>query len=338
MKLSDIKTEEQPTEGKLKLSSIQQEPPGSVADTVKGLAFGIPALAGAGYGLYKSKIPQFIGKGTMAGIEGFGNLPKVLSTQKSADFANTIRESFIKVHSDKVAEFGGQIDNLIIQNPTRSVSLQNVVDDIKTNLNDLTPEVKSVIRKTPYLRDMIKTENPLSPNINLKQTQEIINYMNTKVPKNIRANNLDLIDAVNNIRGAQLDAFPEMEGVKASYKTFIEPYNQIKNYFKFNKILNAIKNKFGGAEGQVAAEKILPKEVIRKMRGYRRGAKLTELPGDIPIIGKTLRSLGGMMGIAPSVLQAEGMRRAYEEAKKKGMFTIDNFGNIIPLSREDLAI
>jgi hypothetical protein len=249
-----------------------------------------------------------VGIGISKGVEalkgGRDNVLKVINMKKGAGFAESIRASFVQAHSDKVATFGNQIDQLSAKYPTTSVSLQTVVDDLNNNWAELNPEVKSVIKKTPYLRDMVGAKPKMSPELPLAKSQEVINYMNTKVPKNIRFNNLEVIDTINNVRGSQLQAFPEMEGVRADYKTFIEPYNQVKSQFKFGKLLNAIKNKFGGAEGQVAVEKILPKNVIKRMGGYRAAAKAMEIPSSLPFVGKTLKTVGGMFGYAPMALQA----------------------------------
>lgn len=303
-KLSEIIGEEK-NSSKLKLSDIQEETSQpSVSDNIRGLGAGAALLGGIGYGLYKSRIPQSAISGFSKFGAGIANLPKVANYNKGNAFANEIRQEFIKAHTNKVNEFGGMLDDLAAKNPTKMVSLQSVVEELDANWNELPSEVKSIVKKTPYLKDMVKAKSPKSSKITLKQSQEIINYINTKVPKNIRANNLDVVDTVNNIKGSQLEAFPEMENVREAYKKFIEPYNQVKGQFKFNKLLTAIKNKFGGAEGQAAVDKILPKEVLKKMSGYRGAAKIAELPQDIPLIGRTLKSLGGISAIAPMVLQA----------------------------------
>ena len=167
---------------------------------------------------------------------------------------------------------------------------------------------------------------------------KLLNHLETKIPQNIKVNNLDVLDAINTVKGAQLGAFPEMAEIRTNYQTFIEPYKNIKSYFKFNRILNAIKNKFGGAEGEAAAESILPKEVVKKIKGYRAAANLAQMPGETPLIGRWIRNLGSMLVFYPMISQAMRFSQQLEEAKKKGFFTIDQFGNIIPLSKEDLAI
>jgi hypothetical protein len=335
--------EEQP-QGKITYLDKEQpqEPKTSIGESLGGAALAIPPIVAGGYAAYKLGKP-LAGMGAQFG-RGIANLPKVVNVNKSANFANQVRSAFIQAHTNKINEFGSSLEALVNKNLNKTVSLTEVVSNIVDNWGELSPTTKTAIRNTPILNQIIKVSkgkiqisgNPES--ISLKATQDILNHLNTKVPANIRVNNLDLLDTINEIKGSQLEAFPEMANVRATYKQFIEPYKQVKNYFKFNRVLNAIKNKFGGAEGQVAVEKILPPKTLKQMKGYRAGAKLAEIPGDIPFVGRFLRSFGGMLSITPMFTQALGMARQLEEAKKKGYFKIDNFGNIIPLSKEDLAI
>jgi hypothetical protein len=260
---------------------------------------GVLGTGGAlGYGVYRGGAYKPIAKGAVAiGQALKQTLTGKLSTEGSANFADKIQKEFVKTHTDKVNQFGSDIDTLSAKNPDRNISLQNVVDDIKTNWDTLPNEAKNVFNKTPHLRDMLKAENPISPEINLSKSQEIINYMNTKVPKNIRYNNLDVLDTVNNVRGSQLEAFPEMEGVRTNYRNFIEPYNNVKGYFRFNKLISAIENRFGGAQGQMAVKKILPPEVYEEMLAFRRSPSISKLSG------KTTKFLTGkgFLGVLPTV-------------------------------------
>lgn len=263
-----------------------------ISDVI-GSAFGLVAGGAGAYGAYKAGRIAAKGAGFVA--KAVKNMPKVLNVEKGADFAQQIRKAFVEAHTEQTNKFGAKIAELSVKKPNVNVSLESVVEDLKSNWNDLNNETKSVIKKTPVLRDMFSDKNPKLPKITLKQSQDVINYLNTKIPKNIRYNNLDVIELVNGIRGSQLADFPEMAGTRAEYSKFIKPYKNIKEYFKFNKLLDSIKNKFGGAEGQSAVEKVLPKDVIKKMGGYRAAAKLWQ----------PVRSISrGLLGIAPVLLDA----------------------------------
>ena len=138
----------------------------------------------------------------------------------------------------------------------------------------MTSEAKGVFRRTPLLKDMLKNPGDkgyISPNnVSLGKTQEIINYINTKIPKNIKYNNLDVLDVQNDIRAAQLEAFPEMQQAREVYGKFANDYNLVKSALKPGSTLNTIKNNFSGnVEKQEAAKRVLG-PILAEMKNYRR--------------------------------------------------------------------
>jgi hypothetical protein len=343
MKLSELDVEEKKeiSGGNLKLSSIKDEP---MSSNPLGSVGGVAALGGAAYGLYKSKIPQNIGKAVGSLGSGIVNMPKIINHQKGTSFAEEIRGAFVKSHSSVVDKFGADIAKLSAKYPQNSVNLSELVSDLQTN-PDISKQTLSILKKTPGLDRLL--ENPkLSANVPLKDAQNMVNYLQTKVPKNIRVNSFDLLDTINEIKGQQLSAFPELEGARAEYRKFIEPYKNVKQYFRFNKLLDSIKNKFGGAEGQAAVEQIFPKEVIKKMGGYRAAAKLAEIPQDLPIVGRMFKSIGGALGIAPMALGALDFQNRMNELKKKAeqsksgkvMYRMNNSGMPEVVNLEDLVV
>ena len=90
----------------------------------------------------------------------------------------------------------------------------------------MAPEA-NLFKKNPILKDFIDNPNVNSYDVSLEDAQKIINYIGTKVPANIKANHLDILDALNDTRAAQLDAFPEMQGVRAKYGDFKNAFNSI---------------------------------------------------------------------------------------------------------------
>jgi hypothetical protein len=302
-------------------------------------------MAGLGaWGLMKSGIPQGIGGGISKLSSGILNMPKVINHQKGTNFAEEIRSSFIKSHTDVVNKFGADIDKLSVKYPQAKVNLSELVSDLQTN-PDISKQTLNILKKVPKLKDILKNPKYAS-NVSLRDAQDIVNHLQTKIPKNIRANNFDLLDTINTIKGQQLEAFPEMAGARAEYAKFIEPYKNVKQYFRFNKLLESVKNKFGGAEGQAAVEKIFPKEVIKKLGGYRAAAKLAEIPQDLPIVGRLFKSMGGALGVAPMALQAidfAGKMKEMKEAAKKSksgkvMYRLNDMGMPEMIKPEDLAI
>lgn len=236
------------------------------------------SLATAGIGAI-SKV-QTLGKGIFNGVKsGVGNIGKFFNfNKKGLDLATKVRGVAAEAKSSAVEQFGKTLDDLANANPDKSISLQEVIDGIKKNLIDpesgITSEAKSVFKRTPVLKDMLKNiddDGYISPNnVSLGKTQEIINYINTKIPKNIKYNNLDVLDVQNDIRAAQLDAFPEMQQAREAYGKFANDYNLVKSALKPGSTLNTIKNNFSGnVEKQEAAKRILG-PILNQMKNYRR--------------------------------------------------------------------
>lgn len=292
---------------------------------------GAAGLGGLAYGASKV-IPKV--------AEGVKHIPTVMSTAKEAEFAKSMNKAFTQEHTKQVAKFGSALDKLAIKNPQASIDLSEFVSEIIKPDSTINPQAMAVFKKVPKLADMMA--NPeLAKTVSIRDAQDIINYLNTKVPKNIKVNNFDLLDAINTVKAEQLQAFPEMAKVRARYAKFIEPYKNIKRYFGFNKTLPAIKGEvpFGGAQGWEAAKEILPAKTIKSMKGFRMASQVKEgvtAPGKT--IGKMLGIGGKVLSAGPSLLQAFILKKQFEESQKKGGFRIGNLGDIIPTSKEDLMI
>lgn len=240
-------------------SKVSTDPFGFGSDVVgaASLASGAPA-AGKAIGGTATKVGEFF------------NFDK-----KGLDLASRVRTLAAKSHQGAVDTFGAEVDNLAKANPTLSVSIQHVIDDIKNNQN-LTDTAKTAFNKTPFLRDMLK--NPGEPgyvnpnNVPLKDVQSIINHINTKIPRNIKANSLDILDAQNDIRAAQLDAFPVMAPIRDAYRVHAEDYKLIKGHLRPGATVNAIRSNFSGnVEVKDAAKRIFENSDVLKDAAKYRG-------------------------------------------------------------------
>jgi hypothetical protein len=214
-------------------------------------------------------------------LKSVGNLVKFgkeAYAAKTVGLAKEVRSAATSAHTQAVAEFGGQLDQLSQANPTRSVSIREVIDNINAGWQDMASEAKSIFRKTPILKDMM--ENPsLADNVSLKDTQKIINYINTKVPRNIRANHLDILDTLNDIRASQLDAFPEMEAVRAKYGDFKNAFNAIKGKLKEGSLIDNLSKNFGDAEIQDKAKKVFTQDMLDKVQKFRQTQQVLKAAG-----------------------------------------------------------
>ena len=206
------------------------------------------------------------------------------SEGNSVNFAQDVRNAFIQAHTDKVAQFGGDVEKLAQANPTKTTSLRNLVNNLNENMKDMAPEAKSAFRNNPILGKMLK--NPgLADNVTLQDAQGIINYMNKGVPANIKYQHLDIMDTLNQVKAAQLDAFPQMADVRADYSNFINPYNRLKAKFKLYNVLDQVSGGFGGPVERGDVNKVFQPEVqsyppkpnmIQEMAGYKSAKSLKE--------------------------------------------------------------
>lgn len=205
--------------------------------------------------------------GTSANVGKFFNFD-----QKALTLGQKVRQVAGAAKQAAVDKFGSSLDSLAKKNPSTTVSLQGIVDGIKNN-PDLPYEASSVFKKTPILRDMLKNPGDkgyVSPAaVPLKDTQEIINYINTKIPKSIKANSLDILDVQHDVRAAQLDAFPEMSGVRAEYGKFANDYALVKSALNPKSTPNAIMTNFNNNIAVKDAAKRVLAPVVKDMAKLR---------------------------------------------------------------------
>ena len=198
---------------------------------------------------------------------------------KETRFAEKVRTSVYDAKHDAVEKFGVDIDNLAKANPNKSVSLRNAVDRLKTEWNDLTPEAQRVFSKVPKFKDMLNNPD-LANNVTLKDTQDIINYFNTKVPKTIKYQHLDILDTLDDIRTSQLDAFEGMEEVRANYAKVKQNFDIIKNKVKVGQTLNNVAKNWDDPEIKKAADTLLSgKDILKDISNYQRNLKILKFTG-----------------------------------------------------------
>lgn len=223
---------------------------------------------------------------------GLSNISKarVKDTRLGAEFAQSIRKRFYDFKTKAVESFGKELDAVASKNPKQVVNLDELSSRIQSEWDDLLPETQRVLKKVPIIKDLIGGAK--NTNRSLQDVQAAINYYNTKIPKNIRYSNLEALDYLNDLKAAQLDAFPSMAGIRDKYRQAIEPWKQVKSQFNFNKTLKAVENNFGGPEGVEAVKKIFPKEMVSEMGGYRKAAdQINKAMSSKSSIGGTLSKM-----------------------------------------------
>ena len=249
---------------------------------------GMNAVGGAILG---GMVPAVIGK-----IQGSKRAFKFIpaTDEKKIGLAETVRANVLKTKQSAVNEFGEQVEKLAQSNPNKTISLRETVDAINLDPN-LPAEIRGVFNKTPILRDLL-AKPELADNVSLKDTQEIINYINTKVPKTIKATHIDLLDHLDDIKAAQLDAFPEMEGIRAGYRAMKQNYNLIKSGLKEASLLENLGKNWQNAEIRAAFKKMVNPQTLELVKNYQDSLELLRLAGLVTKWGTQAIVAGGAAG------------------------------------------
>lgn len=193
--------------------------------------------------------------GTSKAIKGAVNDKAIVATEKR------LIKDFFQVKQDAVNKFAGQLDDLAANNPgNKGVSLKGLIDDIARTGDDavFSEQASNALKRVPGIKKLVSNPN-LADDLTVRESQDIINFINTKIPKNIKFNNFEILDARNTVRAAQLDAFPEMAKVRAEYGKVLGPINQLKGQFQEGKLFNAIKRGFKSSSDREKLKAILPK-------------------------------------------------------------------------------
>lgn len=208
---------------------------------------------------------------------GLSSVNTRLNNDKAAGFASTIQKAFVNTKVKAVDKFGKELETLAEANPTKKISISSALEDYSNpeSASLIPNEVKNIMRKTPILKDVLKGTRS-ADDISLKEAQEMVNYLNAKVPANLKRTHLELPELISDIKASQLDAFPGMTDLRSEYAKVAEPYKNLKNYFKFNRTLAAIDNDFGGAQGKLALKKLFGDnpDILSEIESYKNAGRL----------------------------------------------------------------
>lgn len=211
-------------------------------------------------------------------VNPFKNALKYMNPENESVLAKTVRKAAYQSKTDAVNSFGDSIDALSEANPDRTTSLRNVVDNLNQNMDEMAPEAKNVFRKTPILKDLL-AKPELADNVSLRDTQDIINYINTKVPRTIKSNHLDILDTLNDTRAAQLDAFPEMADVRAKYGDFKNAFDNIKGKLKQGSLIENMAKDFGDAEVKKNVSKVFGEDILNQVKNFQQAKQVLKTAG-----------------------------------------------------------
>jgi len=228
----------------------------------------------------KGQLTQAAGGG-VAGVF-FGKLQQASNsinraTKGAPAFARKVRDAIFNRKKQASDLFGEQLNNLATNNPTRSVSLRSTVEKINAEAA-FEPRLNSIIRRTPSIKRLL--DNPqLADDVPVNEVQTIINDIGSKISKTraggriigkVKPDEIPIFDAIDDIRSAQIDAFPEMGKIRTDYKNVISKYNLIKGKIREGSLLKNLSTDFGDRELKEAADSLLTKEILNEARSFKK--------------------------------------------------------------------
>lgn len=277
---------------------------GEKGPTLKGQA--MQAITGAGVGA--AAVPIVAGVKSVGGFLG----------KKSTPFLKKVQDAVWQSKYNATEKFGSQIDELVNKSPDNRASLRETIDNFSERykggteklddgrvLNlDPDPKLRAAIRRSPKTKQLF--ENPdLADDLSVRDMQDIINEVQSKVTPQklkgggIRSDDRAVMDFIHEIKGAQLDAFPEMAGIRDSYKQSIRAYNNVRNKLLDSNIKKNLVSGFGDEPlVQESFEKLLDKQLVEEVKNFKNTQRLLNATG--LVARKTLE--GAAIGTAGTIL------------------------------------
>lgn len=225
----------------------------------------------------KTQAGQAIGGATVGGI--LGTLAKAKSsldkaTKGAPGFLRKVRGAVFQRKRQASEQFGSQLEELSNANPGKKVSLRNVIEKINNTAAE-EPKLKTIINRTPSVRRL--ADNPkLADDVPVEEAQRIINDLTAKLPSskklgfNITSDDIAVFDVIDDIRGSQLEAFPEMQQIRQSYSKVINKYNLIKNKIKSGSLQKNLIDEFGDLELKEAFDELVPADILKEAKEFKR--------------------------------------------------------------------
>lgn len=115
----------------------------------------------------------------------------------------------------------------------------------------------------------------------------------------VTGNDIAVFDVIDDIRGSQLEAFPEMQQIRASYGKVISKYNLIKNKIKAGSLQNNLIKDFGDRELKEAFEELVPADILKEAVEFRKIHVALDFTGRVgrrAAEGAAIVGAGGFIG------------------------------------------
>lgn len=228
------------------------------------------------------------------------DLPKVFDDYANkTNFLDDVRSAFYDAKSTAVDKYGAGLERLSEDNPDKYVSIRPVVDDLNQQIA-MEPKLRNAINKVPVFSKWL--DNPEAANkVTLKEAQGIVNDLQSKISSGklkgvgVRPDDIPLLDAIHEIKGQMLEAFPELKELRKDYGEIINKFNLVKGKLKPGSLAKNIETNFGGdPEIQKASKDLLSEfpEIMARMRNFRTMRAV----GDLVRAGAKTAGIGTLLG------------------------------------------
>lgn len=219
-------------------------------------------------------------------------------------FVERVRGGFQGAKRKAGEQFEGTLTKLTTENPDRFVDLSAAVAELGEDIK-LNPKLLSAVNRSPRLQAILQDPSKAAK-LTLTEAQELKNEMTSKLSlgklqgNNVRTDDLPLFDTVDNIREAQLSAFPdeqfgEFAKARKDYGRTMSDYRMVKPRIQPGRTEENIYKNFGGdAEIQDAVKRLLPKELqkeIGRTKVVRKTGKVAGVAGGLALGGGLIEKL-----------------------------------------------
>jgi hypothetical protein len=201
----------------------------------------------------------------------FGKSKFLKDTQKQ--FGSAIRRS--------KGKFGKFLKDARTNFPGRNVDFSQTVNDLRVS-RTYNPEVDRLIESTPGLKRLVDSPQ-LATQVPVDEVQDYINIFSGKLPRSgasagpqYRSRDLNVLRARDTMKENQAIAFPEIKPVRREYAQTRQVEKQVGPKLRDQSVEATLERGFPTLIEE-NLQKVLGKEGIKRLRGYKQATNLKNL-------------------------------------------------------------
>lgn len=240
------------------------------------------------------------------------------ATNKIVEFDSKVRGELFGARLKAGNDFEQSLKNVQIKSPDQKVDLMGAFKGLGLELDEagsitgqnpkLLADLKSTLNKTGNrtLEKILSTGD--ASNLTLEQSQDIVKSIK-KIPSfeqklnqgkfaNWTEADTHIIQFIEDVRDAQLSAFPEFENTLSAYRETMHKFRAIKPFFKET---NLISNMISDFQDKPVIKKfvsdLLPEKIVKQIDDVRKVTKAMGIAKKIGISGAKLAAGGAVAGL-----------------------------------------